>query len=347
MLTGSKTFPQKLLAELVQRKSRGQFIPVGSMGIRLPRQLCLAIEKSLALDRSKRFCDAGEFDIEITAVLRKLTKKPAADIIRTYLKNPYSPGLRRRPLLNFRPLLKFTGVLAVMLLLLYGSFRVLPVVRTIYHRVKPVLSQVTTAPSVAPAPQPETAQPQETTVEKPAAAVPSPSPVRKKVPVNPLASGLNKFKAHDYQGAIAAFEAIVPGNLTGKQKKLRVIRLLQCYIETGRLNDAHSLCHNEPVSDGLFYLLKSEIAMRQNRLEEALNAARAARSTSSIYDASLKKKAHFQIASILHSCYLLKPNSDNLENSLNSWKEFIASFCTGNNTSKECIEAEEKAAMLQ
>lgn len=345
MLTGSKTFPQKLLAELVQRKSRGQFIPVGSMGVRLSRQLCCAIEKSLALDRTKRYCDAGEFDIEISSALRKMTKKSPKDIIGTYLKNPYSPGLRRKPILNIKPLLKLTGTAAAIVLLLFGIVKVLPVIHTLYSTIHPVLFQTASLPPPEK-PQETVPSPEETMVKK-EVPVHTTAPVQKKTPVNPLAAGLNKFNAQDYQGVITDFEAIIPAELTAKQKKLRVIRLLQCYIQTGRLNDAQSLCKNEPVSDGLFHLLQSEVALKQNRLEDALEAARSARSATSLYDTSLKKKASFQIASILHSRYLLKPNRKNLENSLKGWQEYISSYCSGSAVSKECSEAAEKAAMLQ
>ena len=347
MLTGSKTFPQKLLAELVQRKSRGQFIPVGAMGIRLPRQLCAAIEKSLALDRGKRFCDAGEFDIELSSILRKITKKTPEEIVRTYLKNPYSPGIRKKPIINVLPILKMLIFLIVFFLIVFGSLRVLPVLQNIYTRLKPIISPISTDTSSPPlTPQPIVEEPQEKVgaetidTQKPVTAT-------KKPAVNPLTLALQKFKNDDYSGAITAFEEIAPAELTTQQKKLRVVRLLQAYLATNRINEAANLCINEPVSDGLFLLLKSQVAEKQNKLLTALEAAQQAQSATSKFEKALKRKATFQIASIQHSLYFLKPNMENLEITRKSWKTYLSTYCSEGNGSRECIEASEKAGLIE
>ena len=165
--------------------------------------------------------------------------------------------------------------------------------------------------------------------------------------VNLLAAGINKFNEQDYSGAIADLELLNLSELTIEQVKMRNIRLLQCYIKTNRLEDAQYLCTTNPVDDGLFRLLESVLALQQERLDDALDAARSARSETSLYDTTLTREASFQIASILHSRYLLRPNRKNLEKSLNSWEEYISSFCSGRRYSKECREAAERVAMLQ
>ena len=342
MLTGAKTFPQKLLAELVQRKSRGQFIPVGSMGVHLPRQLCSAVEKALAFDRTKRFCDAGEFDIELMAILRRLTTKTPEEIIRTYLKNPYAPGLRRRPAVNLRSMLRPAVILLLVTIVALAAIRTAPVFSRIFTQWKTFLL----SPPVAPAPA-TTAAPVAEPVPPRQQDIPSVQPTApKRASADPMATALKDFDGGRYPEAIAALESIAPDRLSSQQRKLRVIRLLQAYLYSGAVEEADNLVMNEPVDDGLFYLLKSQAAMKKNLSSVALEAADAALSTPTYFDKAIRKKALFQRASVLHSRYFLKPNQKNLRITRDGWETYIANYCTDDDRSKECREAVEKLSML-
>jgi len=347
MLTGAKTFPQKLLAELVQRKTRGQFIPVGSMGIRLPRQLCSAVEKSLALDRSKRFCDAGEFDIEISTALRKFSSKTPEEIIRTYLKNPYSPGLQRKPILDFRAILKIIGILLSIVILTLAVMRGNTLMKQLMIRWRPLFFPE----NIKPAEQ----QPAATSVVNSSPpSMPAPSPVTQQeakpkstVAADPLASALHKFRNGDYIGAATEFESLDAEQLTVRQNRQRIIRLLQSYIFSERFEDAYSFTLRESVDDGLFYLLKSQTALQRNQLDVALEAATKALDMTSSFDPALKEKASFQIATTLHARYMLRPNRENLQNTRNGWEEFINDHCSDGNHSRKCHEAQDKLSLLE
>lgn len=346
MLTGAKTFPQKLLAELVQRKTRGQFIPVGSMGIRLPHQLCSAVEKSLALDRSKRFCDAGEFDIEISAVLRKIASKTPEEIIRTYLKNPYSPGLQRKPILDFRAILKITGILLSVVILTLAVIRGNTLMKQLMVRWKPLFF----AENIKPAEQPAAASsvvspPPSATVAPPVTTTDTKS--KTTVTKDPLEAAMTKFRNGDYIEAAAEFESLNNEQLTVRQNRQCIIRLLQSYIFSERFEDAYSLTLREPVDDGLFYLLKSQTALQRNQLDVALEAANKALDMTSSFDPALKEKASFQIAQTLHARYMLRPNRENLQNTRDGWEEFINDHCSDGNSSRKCHEAQNKLSLLE
>ena len=351
MLTGSKTFPQKLLAELVQRKSRGQFIPVGAMGIHLPRQLCTSVEKCLALDKGKRFCDAGEFDLELTSVLRKLASKTPEDIIRTYLKNPYSASLRRKRAMNFKPVISFTGILLGIIVLTLGALRLPSAVHHFFNDWKKQLLAVNTAPPPVATPDTEVAKEQ----VKPLVAVQQKQPVAaatrpaapKATITSPVTIGLNAFAAGNYSGAVASLESVQPDQIAApRQQMLVTLRLLESYIKTHQYDKATALTNGESVQDGLFFFLKSTLAQQKNQLDAALDAARVARATPSQIDHAIKLKASFQVASILHTIYSLKPNQNNLRQTRSEWEAFISGYCTGSGGTKECYEAHEKLSLL-
>ncbi len=346
MLTGSKTFPQKLLAELVQRKLRGQFIPVGSMGIHLPRQLCCAVEKSLALDRSKRFCDAGEFDAELTATLRKLTPKMPEEILRAYLKNPYSPVLHRKPFLRpgtvFRALSVILGFIAIFSL----SLHILPLLKKVaVHWKNQLIVSLIPPQNPVPATAPVPVTGNETSKHTETDRINNGN--SRELSINPFDQAIRKFKSGQYQDAIVLFESLDAGPLAPQQKTQRVIRLLEAYMITGRLEDALDLAEREPSKDGLFHLLKSRAAFGKNLLETALESAEEARTSPSRYDPNVQRKASFQIASILHARYFLKPNRNNFQSTHAGWESYISAYCSGNPQDKECLEAQEKLASLE
>jgi serine/threonine protein kinase len=342
MLTGSKTFPQKLLAELVQRKSRGQFIPVGSMGISLPRQLCCAIEKSLALDRTKRFCDAGEFDVDLTASLQKLTSKNPEEIIKAYLKNPYSPGINPRPPINTRLLIKV--VITILIIAFVGIFliKIVPKIQSKVRFLKKALTtEVVVSQTPTPAPQPLPVKESLPKVVKKAKVTTQPPAM------DPMTAASNKFSLGDYSGAISAYENISPESLTPAKQSQRIMHLLQSYLYIGKIDEAQSLIITDPVADGLFYLLKSQVAVQKNDLANALYAAQRAYSLPSKFETSIRKKATYQIASILHALYVVKPNSDNLQQALDWWSTYLSKYCSDNDGSKECHEALENKSILE
>lgn len=363
MLTGSKTFPQKLLAELVQRKSRGQFIPVGSMGIKLSRPLCLAVEKSLALDQSKRYVDAGEFNVELSACLRKMSSKTPEEIILAYLKNPYSPGMRKKPIIDLFVLMRYTGITLAVLLVIIGTIRIYPQVKTFYFRIRSIIGSLTAITqtvdkqtSSTPAQKKNTEKSDSIVATIPAGkpVFPKPEPEPEKSfsskpaetsTENPLTVALNFYNNGDYTKAITALETVEPPSLSTAQKTLRVIRLLQAYINTSRYEDAHTLIENESVSDGFFHLLKSEVYYKRNKLDKALVSARKAENLSSSHVKALSRKATFQVATILHARYFLKPNEENLQTARREWNAYLSAYCT-DSFSSECKEAREKIEML-
>jgi len=90
MVTGCRAFPQKTLAELVQKKTKGQYRPVDSYGIAVPKRLVSIIDKSLALEPQDRYASAADFGHELYAVLREVSDRAPQDILLRYMVDPES-----------------------------------------------------------------------------------------------------------------------------------------------------------------------------------------------------------------------------------------------------------------
>lgn len=346
MLTGAKTFPQKLLAELVQRKSRGQFIPVGSMGVQLPRPMCSAIEKSLALDRTKRYCDAGEFDEDLVVVLHKLSNRPPEEIIRNYLKNPTTTSSRHRSGNSLAHLFKIIGIImgiGILGAIGFIGLQLLPVLTKQLAHTRNLFDK--NLPTTKETPQPIVENSEEKT-PPPVAKVASQNRQLAKRPSR-TAETTPRNNSRDYNSATSEEESPNTEQLSPQNKSAQIMKLIQTYLATGQLEQARTCIAENPISDGQFYLLESEVALRSNRLDDAVAAAERALTTTSLFEKNCRQKATMQLATILDARYVLRPNRDNLRITLKAWQTYRSNYCSEVDLSKECLKAESRLKTLE
>lgn len=90
MLTGHRAFPQKVLSELVQKKTKGEFKPVTSYGINFPEELIAIVNRSMALEPADRYQNCSDFGQDIFAVFRNISDRAPQDIIGQFICNPSS-----------------------------------------------------------------------------------------------------------------------------------------------------------------------------------------------------------------------------------------------------------------
>ncbi|MCX7725415.1 MAG: serine/threonine protein kinase [Chitinispirillaceae bacterium] len=366
MLSGTKTFPQKLLAELIQRKTKGQFIPLGSLGLNIPRELCKVVEKCISLDRNKRYEDAGEVDRELICILRKLTDLTPDEIICIYLKNPLSPELQiQKKDSNFYPSLmrglKFSITLSVAALCFY---LLLFVITPFVKKTLTILKDFSSLPFVIEQNSKLSGEFRDQIgtdngkVENISTEQNISPPVIKKeddrnaIISKPMESqsklslAIEKFNSGDYQKVIDILETISLDELTSNQRKLYIIRLLEAYLQMKYIDKASILCRREQVNDGLFYLLKSRLYLEKEQEEEAIEAAEKALNLPSGFDKNIAEKSAFHLATIYNSIFLRKPNSKNMELAKKGWEYYILSYCN-NNSSKNCQYAKKQLALLE
>ncbi len=90
MVTGARAYPQKTLAELVQKKTAGQYKPLSSYGVKFPPRLAQVIDKAMAIDPQERYPSAAETAYGIYGVLREVSDLPYSDILAAYMRDPNS-----------------------------------------------------------------------------------------------------------------------------------------------------------------------------------------------------------------------------------------------------------------
>ena len=90
MVTGARAYPQKTLAELVQKKTAGQYKPLSSHGLKFPSRLEQVVDKAMRIDPQERYAGAAELAYAIYAVLREVSDLPYSDILASYMRDPKS-----------------------------------------------------------------------------------------------------------------------------------------------------------------------------------------------------------------------------------------------------------------
>lgn len=350
MITGTKTYPQKMLAELVHRKTKGQYIPVGSMGKNIPKPLCNTVDKSLMLDRNKRHQDAFEFDKELLASFKKQTSKSPEEIIRLFIKHPlplpkytkHLQGNAAKPLIIAAIIFIIATFAGVYLLDKYGD--------TFFNRQQTAAPLETSALDSLPViPEPE----QPKTTPKKQKAKPVLSNQEKSVSASTPAStddfekGIAEYKSKNYSSAIDILSKLDPEKLDTKKQNLRIIRILESYIKSGNSEKALSFSESENVNDALFSYLKAELYFKSRQYEKAEAEFKTASELTSQFDNSVQKKASFYIAKVRDALYLFKPNIDNKQLCVRAWTLYVEKYCATLDGSDECVTAHEQLAKLK
>ncbi|MBN1576247.1 MAG: serine/threonine protein kinase [Chitinispirillaceae bacterium] len=90
MISGKRAFPQKTLSEIVQKKTKGIYRPIGETNVAVPPELSRLIDKSMALNPADRYNTIADFGHDLFAVFRSISDRSPNDIILRYLHDPHS-----------------------------------------------------------------------------------------------------------------------------------------------------------------------------------------------------------------------------------------------------------------
>lgn len=340
MITGVKTFPQKLLAELIQKKSKGNFVPLENTGIQLPKHLCSIVEKSLNLDKNRRYFNAQDFDQELMNVLRKLTSQPAEEVIRDFLQDPYT-STSIKSIQKKRPLKIIHFLIPILILvILSGCYFLFKIINSNLQREKATLVQAQEKNTVTVEQQP---------VSEPQPVVNKPRPASQTVNTksqqttqeSDFAKACKAFEENDYSRAQNLFESLSPGKLSTQQQATMNQYLLEIYIKNKETGKALNIAQNARSHNAHFYMLCADLYSGLKRYNEAIEALETARLYTN--KKTVLKKIILNQARISELRYMMKPNRDNKQSCWNIWNTLSKEVCEDAEASSECQEAREKS----
>jgi hypothetical protein len=334
MLTGTKTFPQETITNLMKQKIMNEYRKFDDFNFTIPSGLAKVSQKCLQIAKENRFGSANLLLKELETVHRSLTSDTPEVVLKSFIADPLSIKHASRKKSSFRisPKIWIPAAAAVLIsalvviFLLTGPQSSQP--SAIAGNAAPAVPPVNIPPPVAaPAQPPVQTQPEGNEPLRPLGDQPvsagaqkrpsgesrtfkngqlsrqasaqekkqkTPQPiqadsktVKKQTPtpasdeLSPLARLEKTYESSDYyvigkmalqksafQDAILALTSIPADHPNHDKAQLL---LLNAYIETGRISDAHTIILNEKINDAEFFFLSGRLSMKQGRNKEALD----------------------------------------------------------------------------
>ncbi|MDD5674942.1 MAG: protein kinase [Chitinivibrionales bacterium] len=366
MFSGKKAFPQQTLAELVNQKTKGHYLPLQAFDQDFPRGLTAIIDKCLCLDRAKRFGSAAQLGKELLILLKKNSAAAPQEIITAFLRNPAATTKIRifssKPKLWLRAAVIIASLgLLTAAILFFGSrhpnpkpsaLNALPAQTTVppISTEPPSLPQpaatfsVTApppAPSAAPAPAAQAAVQNSIsrhTLQK------ATRPLSATAVEKNMGLGRGALEEGQYNSALAFFQKALGAGPGDAERAEIALRMLDAAIGANNPVLAESLAVAAAGDDGYYYLLKARLLYNKENYAGAAGAVKSAFERPSRYAPDVSEKALFLWAQILEALYRQKPNLENKRNFVRAYQKYAASFCGETSQSENCATARDKTA---
>jgi serine/threonine protein kinase len=351
LITGVKAFPQKMLAELIQKKMANDFTPLSDFDIDIPKQLCGIIEKSTELKKEKRYATAPEFADDLIGVLKKITNKTPENIVSSYLKNPQgAPRIDRKkkssmPLALFITAIALIAAAAAIMLFFFNQSGKPEQTKPKGENPKPTIAigeEVKPGGPVVIGPKkevpgstaafPQDTQKQIAKEEKPT-RLPAPSP-------GDLAkAGLSAVHLKNFKEATARLETAMKMQLPDTVRGAVVIGLLESYLAVKNTPAALRLASGEFINDGYFHLLCGKTFMAAGKFERASESFGNAQTTPSRLYENILQESTYWWAKAQEGIFSMKPNAENRHNCTHAWQQYSRAFCGEKQNTAHCEEA--------
>jgi serine/threonine-protein kinase len=347
MISGVKTFPQKLLADLVQKKSKGYFTPVGSMGLTIPKSLTDIIEKCLQLDKNKRYSDIADLDEALISVFKRHYHKDFDEILKSFQSEPNPSEISNatsKPKNVKKPLIiALISMLAVSVALIF-LFMIQNAV-TKKGDKKLVTQNTTFSLSLPDTPKTDLVKKTENTTPSDKAKrvhlqIENQQLPRTETHGSTFQNGLEAFKSGNYSDAVSYLKQISSKDLDIRKVNTAKTLIFESLLRMQDYERASEIAEKETIESAHFYLLKGELYFQQKKSDDAINAINKALTFENIESAHLSRLRLLK-ARTSEQFYNLKPNADNMKRMSDDWKAYLDCCCQGNPQSKYCQEAQD------
>lgn len=383
MMTGTKTFPQNTITNLMKTKVVNSYRKFDSFEFPTNHSLAGIVEKCLASRKTDRYDNAGALLDVLDNAHGQITNLSPQQVLADYIREP-----SRRPeeqQSKPRRLIPRALVLCVALLLaLVAGLTVLLLrSRPLGHGATVEGEEISSprqtdragkdraAPGPLATEKPkETREPKEPTPATTArqlsrtrapdmktsrgATRPETGPTPKRSPMTPLqrkygSSDLTTIgeaacRKGNFGDAITALRQVPKDH---PRHHRATLFLLQAYMESRRYADAQSLVQNSPSDDAFMYLLRGRLSAALSRTDEALNLYQnALTKPSSVMQRTLiRAEALYHTALAHDKRYSQSPSKETRLQAINAWNNVKRSYANSPEHARRSM-AEEKLGAL-
>lgn len=347
MITGMKAFPQKLVADLVQKKSKGIYTPIQTVTGDISKSISLIVDKSLSLDKNKRYTDMQSFDHDIMAVLKKITNKTPDEICREMIAQ--SNQQIKIPVTK-QPSFKIDSFMV----LIIGSILLAGVLVSSIFFLNPLLEHYFKETSISDT-EKKDVLPSNTNDENVFTPLPNTAPVKEDLPKansstpkakTLLAKAHIALKRKNYTDAKNLFLNAKKISKNENELLESNLGIAESHIHLGEFGDAQNLLNSITTRDGYLYYLMALIDFHTGSGQSALNNIEKATTHNSLKNKELPYSCSFLSAQIRQELFEKQPNLKNKEASIAAWNKFLTDFCSDSSNENECLQAKEKLSLL-
>ena len=132
MLTGEMLYPQQEITQLLQAKSNGEYKEIGDFNFNCPKSVNKLVRKCLEMDRSKRFCNAGELLAALEKIHSVLSSTTPEKTVKAFITDPnmqdeHNSSKSRFPFKKYLlPSVIATSIIALLTMLIFYFVRTTP-----------------------------------------------------------------------------------------------------------------------------------------------------------------------------------------------------------------------------
>lgn len=353
MLTGTKTFPQNTITNLMKKKIANEYRRISDFDTAVSPALTKIAQKCLQVDKQQRYPDARAMVRDVEVAHRSLASEPPTDILKSFAADPESIAFtarRRMPRWLTRPVLAtaaaaviLAGTIAVFLLTgpeLPKTFRQEARETTTPASDKKVSLTDTDElqpldPTAAKKSEEKAAETSTTTTTRRTTTTTARTRARRTArrartlsPLDKLKKKYNSddlltigraaMKAGSYSDAITALENVPPSH---PKKNLRIILLLEAYLKTNRLSDASALVAGVSMNDAHFDVLRGRVKQAQGKTRTALHLYQSALTKPSTVRpvSQVRKDALYYTALVRAEHYSRSPSPETRTAAMMAW----------------------------
>lgn len=371
MLTGTKTFPQDTITNLMKKKIMNEYRKFSDFGFSVSPHLARIAQKCLQIDRTDRFKDMPDLLEDLESAHRSLSDEIPAKILKRYLSNPESFKESGKKHFNFRlspkvviPILALAAIGALVAIYIYtgpepvateDSEKLTATIPTTEPKPispkdslrplnpEPDTPVVVNTPEPKPKPKPKPKPRPKPLKPKPPQVVekkPEPPPVEQLSPIEKLKKkyemdDLFKIgkKAMSSRSSADAILALENVPDSHPEKITKMLLLFDAYLSTGKIKDALYIANSENIVDAQFDYLCGLLYERTQKNRRALEYYQTALTKPSVIRSrsAIRNDALYRTAILWTARHKNNPSPDTRIQALNAWNTVKRTYMSSPN----------------
>jgi len=328
LLSGTKAFPASSIKELIQKRKRNEFSPLGIFCKNLSVKTRVIVEKLMEVDPDNRFQSADELMEEIEKNYHKLTEETPEVLISRFLAGE---KIKNKSRVKFSKLARLSLIFlllssSVFLVFLWSSKKM-----TGFNFIQAspfVVDSLHKTPSPPPSQENIPAatvvnnnmKKQSTTASKSPASVKTGVSSGKKTTVQPRSK-----LAKSSQPSLKEVESVLNSASIAQDEvnDATILDEIKRLVSEGQLSQAERMLQEFPINDGEYHLIYAELHLSRKRAKAAMQEAEKALRVAAarISPSELREKVLYYKAKVLSMEYENAPNKQNGQKAMEAWYE--------------------------